>query len=577
MKREHSIDAAAALGLLLLVVALYRKVARLFWTYDDAYLLHIATVRRWSEYLINGEVWRSMPQRLFTPLVTATYDSELSLFGLQPRAWYVVHLAMLALAVTAVYFAVRLWLPPLFAFCAAALVALGAPTANVATELMLVHYLEAIALGALSVIAFVRGVRRGRTSFASAVLYLLAMLAKEIAVPLVFLLVLLRRAARPHRSFAHAQDDNRGSGDARGPRGGRGLGGGGGLGGRPNVIPSVSEGSVWAGGAVVPHFAALAIYLLWRYAMLHTLIGGYGYTAPTARIIASLPAALLKAVAGPRLAVGVVLLIAIAVGIVAALRRNATLTIVAMLLAVAPIVPIAAHMQPRFAITAWIWACVAFAAGAATLPRRAAYALLSVALLSAIVVNRTAFRAEMETSKRMSDEARFFLDLGPGSLLRKPAIPPAALGELQWLKVDQLHRAAGAGWFYDDLFLCRGGAAWKRVWSYDKRVVREITSEVPAITARYCGSIRENAHLSAEFHYANGAVSWKLGPYEDGRYSLVIADGLQAFDVPAVDSFKIELPAIALRVRYQSPGGWVTYSPEIALDFVHHPDQRWTR
>lgn len=519
MKREHSIDAAAALALIAVVAALYRKVTRLFWTYDDAYLLHIARVRGWREYFLNGEVWRSMPQHLFTPLVTATYDSERSIFGFDPHGWYFVHLAIFAAAIVAIYFALRLWLPPLFAFGGATLVALGAPAANLATELMLVHYLEAVILASLALIAYVRADRRGRFSVASPILYLAAMLAKEIAVPLVVLLFLFSRRR------------------------------------------------IWA------HVAALALYLGWRIAMLHELLGGYGYTAPPARIIASLPRALASAFAGPRLAAGIALLVAIAIGVVLALRRNPLLTIVGLILAAGPIVPIAAHMEPRFAMTAWIWAATAFVAGLIALPPRAAYVLLAVALAAAIVVNRAAFRKEFTQSKRMSDEARVFLDLGPDSLLRKPAIPPAALGELQWLKQDELRRAAGAGWFYDDFFLCAGGGVGKRIWQFDGHDVRE--AKVDA--APYCASIRNDAPLTTDFHYGDGAVSWKLGPYRDGTYSLVIANGIQAFDVPPEDSFKIALPAISLRVRYQSPQGWVTYSPEIALDFVHHPDTRWTR
>jgi hypothetical protein len=551
MKREHSIDVAAVLALAALVVALYRKVARLFWTYDDAYLLHIATVRRWGEYLTNGEVWRSMPQRLFTPLLTITYDSELSLFGLEPRWWYLGHLALLAAAVTAVYATLRLWLPPLLAFSGAALAALGAPVANLATELMLAHYLEAIALGALSVVFVVRGVRRGRPSIASALLYLAAMLAKEIAVPLVLLFFLIGRA------------------EARStPAGGSGA------------TRSRLARRMWAGlqpGFFAPHFAALALYLVWRTSMLHTVIGGYGYTAPPGRILASLPAALAHALAGPRLLPGAILLAAMAIGIAAALRRNAWLVAGSMIVAIAPILPTAAHMQPRFAAPAWIWACASFAGGLATLPRRVAALLLIVSLAAAVVVNRAAFRDEFASSKRMSDEARVFLDLGADSLLRKPAIPPASLGELQWLKVDQLHRAAGSGWFYDDLFLCQGGAAGKRVWMHEGRAVREITADVPRIGGRYCASIRGDARLSADFHYDGGVVSWRLGPYHDGAYGLVIANGVQAFDVLPEDSFKVELQSIALRVRYGSPAGWVTYSPELALDFVHHPDVRWTR
>jgi hypothetical protein len=56
------------------------------------------------------------------------------------------------------------------------------------------------------------------------------------------------------------------------------------------------------------------------------------------------------------------------------------------------------------------------------------------------------------------------------------------------------------------------------------------------------------------------------------------ANGQQAFDVLPTDAFRLGgLPGISLRVEYQSPARWVTYSPDFALDFVHHPDVTWRR
>jgi hypothetical protein len=37
------------------------------------------------------------------------------------------------------------------------------------------------------------------------------------------------------------------------------------------------------------------------------------------------------------------------------------------------------------------------------------------------------------------------------------------------------------------------------------------------------------------------------------------------------------VPGLTLRVRYESPDGWVTYSPELALDFARQPDLVWHR
>lgn len=532
MKRPHfigAIDIAACVALIAVVWLLYGKVLRLWWTYDDAYLIHIAVARRWIEYFSNGEVWRSMPQRLFTPLLTSSYDTELSMFGLNARAWYVMQLVVLSIAAIAVYAAFRLWFIPLLSFAGVLLFVAGAPVCSIVTELMLIHYLESLALAALAAVAFVRGIRTSRRTWvlASAALYLAAMLAKEIAVPLLLLLYLL------------------------------------------------PEGDVRTRlRAVVPHVVILVFYAFWRWTMLKTLFGGYGWAVESVwALVLSLPMKMAVAFGGAPVAI-------LLIGAIAALRsrRAALLVIVGLLLAAAPIAPIAAHMERRFAVAPWLWLCSSFVAGCAVLRPRVAQVLMVTAVAVMIVVNRQAWRSEFASSFRMSEEGRTFFSLGPNALLRHPLIPPAAVAELKWLKEDYQLRLHGTGWFYDDLFLCDGAATGKRVWQYEAGSVIEITDRITEITRGYCSAIRANVPLSAEFHHRGDALFWRFGPYREGSWRVVIADGLQAFDVPASDGFRLgELPGIALRVRYQSPERWVTYSPEIELDFVHHPDYRWQR
>ncbi|HEX7679530.1 MAG TPA: hypothetical protein VF713_15465, partial [Thermoanaerobaculia bacterium] len=70
-----------------------------------------------------------------------------------------------------------------------------------------------------------------------------------------------------------------------------------------------------------------------------------------------------------------------------------------------------------------------------------------------------------------------------------------------------------------------------------------------------------------------------LGPYAGGRYSAILGNGIQAFEIPRRDALNLErgIPGLGLRIRYDSPAGWTTYSPELTLDFVHHPDLEWHR
>jgi hypothetical protein len=197
--RRALVDALVVLGLVLAVALLYRKVTRLWWIWDDAYLLHIAVAHPVLDHFVDRSLWLSMPQQLFTPLLTASYDAELALFGPNPRSFYLVHLIELSVTAIALYFTLRFWISRAAAACAALLFLIGTPVGVMATQLVLKHYIESVILSMGSVALFTVAMRRGRElpGILSGFLYLAAMLAKEIAVPLpVVLLILPERNLR---------------------------------------------------------------------------------------------------------------------------------------------------------------------------------------------------------------------------------------------------------------------------------------------------------------------------------------------------------------------------------------------
>jgi hypothetical protein len=216
-----------------------------------------------------------------------------------------------------------------------------------------------------------------------------------------------------------------------------------------------------------------------------------------------------------------------------------------------------------------------------SLRRTARYAMLVVACAAVLVANRQEWTREYARSLRMSGEARAFMNLDSSAVLRAPAIPPAAMTELQWLKEEHFRGPRGAGWFYDDLYLCSGTPLQgKRVyeWVARRREVVEVTARIPDLASGYCSSIRHNAPMRTEFHHRDEVLFWRFGPYEQGRWSVIFGGGLQAFPVPREEGFRLAgVPGLTLRVRYESPEGWVTYSPDIALDFARQPNLVWHR
>ncbi len=215
-----------------------------------------------------------------------------------------------------------------------------------------------------------------------------------------------------------------------------------------------------------------------------------------------------------------------------------------------------------------------------TIMQGAGTALMAIVPLLMIVVNRQEWGYELGRSQRMSDEARFFFDMPPGTLLRGPIVPPAAMGEVNWLKTIHLRKPSGAMYFYDDYYLCANDVTGRRTWEYapDRRAIVEITSGLPGLAQRHCGAIRNDVALFAEFDYRDASLFWKFGPYREGRYRVLFVNGQQAFDVPREAGFRLpDLPGLTLRIRYDSPEGWTTYSPDIALDFVRRPRMAWRR
>jgi hypothetical protein len=514
---------------------LYRKVLGLWWTYDDPNILRTLFDYRFIDIFTNARVW---PQQLFTPMLMVAFAGEWKLFAFEPSRWYAMQLAIGWMTAFLVYAAVRQFLDTKRALVAAVLFTAGPPLCSVVTQLSTLHYYLAISFCALAVALYAIALRRlsGLAVALSVACYFLAMMAKEVAIPLPLLLVAL-----PLRDF------------------------------RTRLR------------FVIAHGVAAIAYFAWRYAVLGTILGAYGWKIDAAewpRLLMLLPWRIAQGAAGASVAIGIALVAIMTLTIALGVRnRQALMLLIAAIIVVGgPMLPLAKEVNRRYVVVPWLAWSVAFTAATTRRSGRTAAALLLAAPLLAIGANRAEWRHEFPLRRRMADEARFFFNDQPtDALLRTPLIPPAALGEVKWLKTIHFGRTAGA-WFYDDIFLCGGSAGGKRVFEYEGSGIVEITPRLAAIAKQHCGSIRETMPLSADFHFRKPALYWSLGPYGDGKYSAVIGNGLQAFEIPRHDALQLPgMTGLALRIRYDSPAGWTTYSPELTLDFVHHPDLSWHR
>jgi hypothetical protein len=209
--------------------------------------------------------------------------------------------------------------------------------------------------------------------------------------------------------------------------------------------------------------------------------------------------------------------------------------------------------------------------------RNIAIGLAIAACISGLWLNRQDWHRRFARAERMSAENRFILAMKDGDVLRQPLTLAASLDELAWMKQAVYRRPPGGSWFQDDLYLCLHRGSLGRVWGYDadaRRIVN-LTRRVPALRARHCSAIRAEAPLSASFRFNREGLFWELGPYREGTYRFVLRDGAEAFEMPRSAGFRLRAESLPLRVEYESPDGWTTYSPELRLR--RGASVRWSR
>lgn len=545
------VDLGIASALAIAAWLLYHRVLRLWWMYDDFYhFRHLITGRPWW-YLFDVSEFRRLDSKVLTPLFFLSVDVDRRLFGLDPYSFYLHELLSVSLCTAAIYGTLRIWLRRLWAAVGAWVFLVGPVTSSLALLIFHRHYVEVIILGSLAIMAWVGALRStGRRvwtlALLSAMFYFAASMAKEIAVPLVVLLPLLPEPDKDRQRLR----------------------------------------------LIVPHAVMLAVYLVIRYEVLGTLMGGYGFKVDLGSLPAlalALPGKVAAEFIGGRISAPAILfLITLAFGILALffLRglRALFLTGAALLLALLPVLPVSTQMEPRYAVPAWIVVALAFAVGCQALEDKKRWAgagLGLAACLSGLILNRQDWNVRFARAERMSIEDRFLFDMREGDVLRQPLLLTASLGELQWMKEKVFHRPHGGRWFQDDLYLCLHREPLGRVWGYDpaaRRVV-DITARIPALRDQFCSSIRWDASLRASFHDSGGALYWDLGPYREGKYSFLMGDGAAVFEMPRSATFQMQerAPFLLLRVRYESPESWVTYSPELRVPLVEGEGVRWAR
>lgn len=205
------------------------------WRFDDPLIVqYVQTLPDFYTPFINAAAWRELGAPFFTPLLTLIFQLAYQLFGLNTVGHYLLHLTGVTAVACLTCALVARHSTTVGGLCAAALFLLGAPTSVVAAQLMATHYVWGLVLALASIFVWQRFVvsRQWRWAALSAVLYLLAMLGKEIFAPLPLVLFVLALGAAPRHW--------------------------------------------WALVGLAGHTLAAVGYVAWRAGMIGTAVGGYG-------------------------------------------------------------------------------------------------------------------------------------------------------------------------------------------------------------------------------------------------------------------------------------------------------------
>lgn len=518
--------ALLAFALLVLTFAFHAPALDGWWGTDDPQVLLQAVRNTPAETLFDPDDWRTLSTSSFTPLVTISFDADHALFGVRPFFFYQHQLLAIGIAVLLLY----VLLEPVAgrgpAWLVAAAVAVSPPVTLAAGSLMIRHYVEGLALALGALLAWRMGepdrARPGR-EIGVAVLYLLAMLAKEIYAPLPLLFLadaILRKA---------------------------GL--------RTTVL------------RLLPSAAAAAAYLAWRGAMLGAA-GGYGADLGFGPgTLWHLWQSLYAPAPGPLPVVVPLALLALFATALARRPRAALLlgaaTGAAVLL---PLVPLGGLIEARYAFLPVTAATVLAGVAAAGAPRRVAVAVL---LLLALLQGAASIALRQSVDRAMEPVVTEGKYVWHRSASAPPLVAQAPGWYLEGLR--DLRRSAGEGespqWVLSMQALAAGAVPPERVVrAAGEGAVSPLDRDTIAHMRDEAARRDDGAPLTVRVALRNNELAWELGPGSGGFIWLTLP-GWDEYVVAATGGRRIPAPQepVRFRIRRDLPDGRWTISPELAI------------
>ncbi|MFT4671813.1 MAG: hypothetical protein ACI945_001153 [Pseudohongiellaceae bacterium] len=531
--------------LLLLTFLVFGDVLSANWRADDTQILAHALKHSVLDNFFNPEVWRQLSPANLTPWVVASFEIDLLLFGLSPLGFYTHQLVAIFLVAIACFVLLRLWLEQRFAFAGALIFMLGLPTTVAANNLMTRHYVEGLLFACLAVYFCVRYLRQGQSKHlvVAVAAYVIAISAKEIFVPLVFLIPLLAEGPYRYRVKAFSA-----------------------------------------------FLIVSAAYTLWRGFMIEGLVGGY--TAPSQFLNADYLLTILRFMIGiPALLLGeywpvlsLFYLLALALA-VSKSKRAAVVVLGVLALELLPLVPIASisgiSYPGRYYLLIWFTFCFSvgfcFKAIEGALLNKATSVqskLVLLVLISAVVVylltSRHQFANAIAASNAEFDvQAEFIWEEGDD----KYFVPSNRLLSAFWF-VRGLQEMKGfdrvdssmPNIILDEMFLSDTTQPLHE-FDYDCICMLDVSETLKSRIEIQQELTDHEGAMRIEMSFQNNVFKWNFGPYIDNDY-YIFSDYIGVVRFPSQGEFlfyDIEGP-LEVRVGHFPPNGLKTYSDIMLIE-----------
>lgn len=520
--------AAAALLLIIATLVLHGHVLDRFWLGDDPQVVVHASRYAPVEIVSDPDAWQELSGSNFTPLVTWSFDLDLQLAGPRPHFFYLHQLCALALCALLVWQLLRILEHRRGIALLGALLFLITPaTSHVAGSLMTRHYLEgmAAALGAILLWRLSESDGSWLRPASAALLYLVAILGKEVFLLLPLLLAAWSWTRIPLRSVA---------------------------------------------ARLVPFGLALALYLVWRGWILGGA-GGYGGEDRLAHL-GRLARAWMTT--DPASAIAVGSLTAIAFATIARDRVGAGRVIVSAIAVLAPLAGIGEAIEPRHLFVPFAAALLAAMHGVA---RRGDGVVRRVGILTIAVVTVTSgvgmIQRESTDLRRMEAEGRYvWNEKGSAAplLASSPGWYVEGVREIDWIWRGESSPRALYSMLGTALEL--PGETFVRFAEDGTQIV----GRAPNLDRR--DLYEESAPLSLSISRRGRMLVWSFGPDCECTWQFISYPDYQMFSVPPRGERVVPLPRSDqwFRVERREPDGSWTLSPPLRLP-SEDEDVRWER